>query len=54
MNGMVYLDKGEREEIIKESIAYAVKQNNSLSQTNYYIDMDLAKRVISFITLLIS
>lgn len=52
MNGMVYLDKREREEIIKESITYAVKQNNSLSQTNYYIDMDLAKRVISFITLL--
>lgn len=53
MNGIVYLvDKRSREEIIKEAMAYAKTTNDSLFKTNYYIDMDLVKKVVSFITLL--
>ena len=52
MNGIVYLDKRSREEIIKEAMAYAKTTNDSLLDTNYYINMDLVKKVVSFITLL--
>lgn len=41
-----------REQILKQSEIYALKLNNELEESNYYVDMDMVKKVISFISLL--
>lgn len=41
-----------REEIIKNAIDYAKDKNTSLAETKYYLDEDLAKKVITFISIL--
>ena len=47
---MVEIQK--REDIIKNGLEYARKQNISLVGTKYYLDEDLAKKVITFISML--